>query len=178
VEVTYRGHKIVAATIKGVPAAAIYLGKSIATRDRFPGETIVEAVDLAKRWVDRKYSETASTRPASNIATVQEYVDALQARPPKDNELAMLKSHARHGTLTATQLADAAGYASYEGANVHYGGFGRAISEILHLQPQLRADGSPIVLASGMDPQDDGSAEFRWTIHPQLVQALHRLGIY
>ncbi|MBX5282163.1 hypothetical protein HJB90_14310 [Rhizobium sp. NLR10a] len=178
--IIYRGHKIIAATIKGVPTAAVYLGKSAATPDRFHGEVIVVAVDLAKRWVDSKYDEAAATRAAPHVATVQEYVIALQARPLKDNELATLKSHARHGTLTATQLADAAGYTSYEGANVHYGGLGRAISEILHLKPQLRADGSSIwtsVLASGMDPQDDVSAEYRWTIHPQLAQALEKLGI-
>jgi hypothetical protein len=176
----HRGHKIVAATIKGSPTAAIYLGKSSASTERFQGVTIVDAVDLAKRWINAKYERTAAARPAPHIATVQEYIDALQARPPKDNELAMLKSHARHRTLTATQLSEAAGYVSYEGANVHYGSLGRAISEMLHLQPQLRIDGSTIwtsVLASGVDDQDEVSAEFRWNIHPELVEALDKLGI-
>jgi hypothetical protein len=179
-EVPYRGHKIIATLFKGEPTAAIYLGKTSASADRFKGSTVADAVNLAKRWVDNKYEASAATRPAPHVATVQEYVDALTARPPKDNELAMLKAHVKHRILTATQLADSAGYQSYSSANVHYGTFGRDISEMLHLKPKERADGSLIwtsVLAHGMDADGELSPEYRWQIHPQLVEALNRLGI-
>ncbi|MCQ2005263.1 hypothetical protein [Rhizobium sp. NRK18] len=180
VEALYRGHKIIAAAFRGEPTSAIYLGKSLATSNRFKGKTIEEALSLAKRWVDEKYSVTAANRPEAHIATIQEYVDALTARPPKDNEIAMLKAHATRQIMTATELAEAAGYQSFSSANLHYGTFGRDISEILHLTPKKRKDGTTIwtsVLADGMDADSDLSAEYRWQIHSELVEALKRLGI-
>lgn len=180
VELLYRGHKLIAASFRGEPTTAVYLGQTIATPERFKARTIEEAVSLAKRWVDKKYDASASARSEHNIATVQEYVDALTARPPKENELAMLRAHVKANILTATQLADAAGYQSYSSANVHYGTFGREISEILHLIPKTRVDGSTIwtsVLAHGIDADGELSPEYRWQIHPQLVEALKRLGM-
>jgi hypothetical protein len=180
VEVTYRGHKIIAAVFKGEVAAAVYLGKSSATSDRFRSERIEDAVALAKRWVDQKYAASAESRRAAHIATTQEYVDALTARPPKDNEVAMLKAHAARQIMTAGQLAEAAGYQSFSSANVHYGTLGRELSEILHLTPKMRSDGTSIwtsVLADGIDPSGELSPEYKWQMHPELIDALKHLGI-
>lgn len=183
-ETVYRGHRIISAQMKNGVGAAIYLGKASATPLRFYNNTIETATDDARAWVDAKYQASASSRPSPNVALAQEYVDALNARPPKDYELAMLKAHGTHNVLTATQLANAAGYPSYSTANRLYGQLGREIADILHLQPDTRLDGTQIwtsILAFGSDADavvtDENAEHFRWEIHANLKQALREMGI-
>ena len=92
---------------------------------------------------------------------------------------AMLKAHwlADNHTITAKQLAEAAGYPSYEVANLQYGRLGKTLGPRLPLEPEKRKGGARIwttILATG-DANQAAGADFQWVMRPQLVEALRVL---
>jgi hypothetical protein len=80
-------------------------------------------------------------------------------------------------TLTATGLANAAGYESFSSANEKYGRLGRMLAEYLEWDPVKRPDGSPIwttmIATGGEGDWDDG--QFRWVMRTEVAEALRRL---
>lgn len=179
----YRGHHIVAALIKGKPAAQIYVGKAIATRERFEGSTVEEAVDLARAWIDAQRSEVIQSRRSPRIGTADEYATYFAANPPEGTRRAMLVAHAAAPdmTLSAGQLAAAADWADFTTANLHYGLLGKEVAEALELELPQHSDGSVVAtaaLAGSADPDwrpIDGA--FRWRMHEEVAEALNRLNI-
>ena len=96
-----------------------------------------------------------------------------------DGYRAMLKAHyqADEHTLTATELANSAGYGNYSAANLHYGTLGRLLGSHLPMEPQRREDGTPIwttILATG-NPDCLEDERYQWIMRPELVQALRDL---
>ncbi len=81
--------------------------------------------------------------------------------------------------ITATLLADAAGYANYNAANLHYGTIGKLLSHHLSYLPPKRANGERMwwrTLSDGNEASDatiDGHFEF--VMRPELVAALEEI---
>ena len=96
-----------------------------------------------------------------------------------DGQHAMLRAHATADgqRLTATELAEAAGYATHSSANLHYGKLGKTLGEQLGFTPPMsRKGGGPVwtnVLATGdEDAAAVSAADFVWTMRPPLYDAL------
>lgn len=81
--------------------------------------------------------------------------------------------------ITSTRLAEAAGYANYNAANLHYGTMGKLLAHHLGFLPKKRPNGERMwwqTLSSGNDASDatiDGHFEF--VMRPELAEALEEL---
>lgn len=81
--------------------------------------------------------------------------------------------------ITSTRLAEAAEYANYNAANLHYGTIGKLLSHHLGYLPPKRANGERMwwrTLSDGNEASDatiDGHFEF--VMRPELVEALKEL---
>jgi hypothetical protein len=117
--------------------------------------------------------------------TVDDYRRALEAIKPQltDGHLAMLKAHFRapHRTITASQLAAAAGYEGYQGANLQYAYVAQKIAEFLNFSPPIHKDGEQhfwtFTIANGYwHPSHEGTENI-WhsVLHPQVIAALQIL---
>lgn len=111
---------------------------------------------------------------------------AISNQMTKSHKL-MLKAHyhAPVQTITATELAQAAGYENYNGANLQYARIGELIANHLnHLPPEREDNGKPFwswMLASGYWKTLKGNKnhtqrEWQWQLRPQVAQALEDLG--
>ncbi len=123
-----------------------------------------------------------TSQTSSQVPNSARFQDALLAlRPIADGQMKMLREHFRAPghRLTATQLADAAGYPNYRTANLHYGKLGRALGEYLSFPPPQQDKGEPLytsVIAFGEDGTGIGDkAHYVWTMRPELVEALSDL---
>lgn len=163
--------------------------------ERFTEKTREALVELFKSKLDARDEEERASRDASGAPSVEAYGEALRAlgRLPEGHQ-AMLDAHlaAPDHVITATQLAEAAGYQSYSAANLQYGTLGCRLAEELDWHPPRRKDGSPIwTYALATDAADAGSdahpddeqvddaressPEFQWRMRPQVVEALRNL---
>lgn len=159
------------------------------------GKSRAEAVAAVKKELDRLDSVDLSKRDDEGAPSAEEYARALLAiEPIPDSYRAMLKAHlyAPDHLISATKLAEAAGYSGYEGANLHYGTLGKIIADEIGFSPPKRANGDPIwTCAIARDPNLDSEfpdtslqeallrnfdqAHFEWQMRPQVVQALQSL---
>ncbi|MHC1999529.1 hypothetical protein ACYQR9_03680 [Methylobacterium sp. CM6241] len=183
VNLAYRGHQIIAAMIKGAPLAQVYVGKTLATRERFAGDTLDDAVNRARSWVDTQRSEAIQNRRSAGVGTVEEYVAFFSAQPLAEHHRVMLVAHASapDRTLTAGELAAAAGWADFGAANLHYGKLGDQVAQTLELELPKHLSGKPIAtsaLADSVDPDwKPIEGFFRWRLHEEVAEALERLNI-
>lgn len=93
----------------------------------------------------------------------------------------MIRAHYRapDHRITATLLADAAGYASYSPANLHYGTIGRLLYEELPMELPVRKDGSLIytyMLAVAGD-KSGPEEHWVWQMRPEVAAAVEVLGL-
>lgn len=162
--------------------------------DRQIGETCVadsrdEALSKLRAYLDNRDRLIATGRGADGAPSAIEYAEAFGrlGKLPAGYE-AMLDAHlnAPDFCITATQLAEAAGYENYNAANLHYGKLGQTLAEELNYNPPTREDGSVIWTATiaGWDEDldigkiqramerrvDDG--HFEWIMRSQVVEAL------
>jgi len=115
--------------------------------------------------------------------STEEFESAFARVLPKlhTNQLRMLQAHYRAParTLTATQLAQAAGYSSYSSANVHYGRVGWLLyGELPCALPER--EGKPVytfMLADGTDLDRTAEGEWTWQMRGTVASALEHLGI-
>ena len=183
IDIPYRGYRIIAAVLKGQHLAQVYVGKTLAVRDRFEGSSLEEAADKARAWIDAQRSQAIQSRRLAQVGTVEEYVSFFSAHPLAEHHRAMLVAHASapDRTLTAGELAVAAGWSDFGSANLHYGLLGEQVAHALELELPRRRDESPVAtaaLAESADPDwkpVDGS--FRWRMYDEVAEALHRLNI-
>ena len=93
----------------------------------------------------------------------------------------MLKAHyhAPDQTLTASQLANAAGYDDYSSANLHYGRVGKLLNDVLPIELHRRSDGTPVYTSALATPGDRTTDEQHWTwkLRPQVAFAIEQLGL-
>jgi hypothetical protein len=172
-------------TIKIMPAgsnyrARVYRGK-VSVGDVFTGATLEAAVSTVKVFLDDRASAICANRAANGFPCADEVREAFEQLRMNPAQEAMLMAHrnAPNHILTATELAEAAGYDSYTVANSQYGKLGRDLAYHLDWAPNVRRDGTPVwtyALAEGADEQDrDHGAEFtahwRWKLRPEVVEA-------
>ena len=157
-----------------------------------------EAVAKVEQELDRLDAIDLAGCDKEGAPSAEVYERAFSAVLPKvpDSYRAMLKAHlaAPDHRLSATRLAEAAGYSGYEGANLHYGRLGLLIATEINFTPPTREDGTEIWTAAiARDPKSEpeftdtsllealvrsmGTAHFEWQLRPQVVQALHTLGL-
>jgi hypothetical protein len=97
------------------------------------------------------------------------------------NGLAMLKAHYHcpGQTISAVQLANAAGYDNYSTGNEHYGWFAHKLADLMGYVPARNAEGVlrwtyALCTASA---QTDQQGHFQWVLRPQVSSALENLGL-
>lgn len=146
------------------------------------GATLGAAVDEAKSWIDQRIGAQRAGRRLAHVGTTDEYQRAFQALSIGRHHAAMLHAHANAAdrTLTATELARAAGYESYEAANALYGRLGRQVAEFLDVIPRgdKQRDETvwTMVLADGADQRDE-HGHWPWVMHPEVAEAFRPLNM-
>jgi hypothetical protein len=181
IDIMYRRHRIIAGDRQTGPAAVIYGGSAKLHEVR--SSTVATALEQARGWIDHLLDAQRANRRLSHVGTREEYLRAFRALSIGEHHEAMLRAHANAAdyALTATELARAAGYDSFEAANIHYGRLGRQIAEFLDLPPPVhKRRGEPIwtmVLAGGADEAEGEDDHWRWRMHPEVVDALQDLNM-
>jgi hypothetical protein len=116
-----------------------------------------------------------SHRPAP-LPSVADYKAALSAVQMSDGQRDMLRAHylAPNHTITSTELADAAGYKGWQGANLQYGLLGKKLRDILNYFDNYGQES--YVIAQFYEPGSRGNTDWLWGMHPNVIEALHSLG--
>lgn len=191
---TYRGYEIKSGPQKDVWAANAYRGKLRLAQAT--GTLRDEAVANVKAQLDGIEAAEFSERDQEGAPSAKAYEQAFRALGKlNDGYRAMLQAHlhALDHVISPTKLAEAAGYANWSAANLHYGRLGKQVAEEINFVPPSRADGSKIWTcaiardrALGMDFPDTSMVEaftrkaldghFEWQMRPQVVEALRSLG--
>lgn len=159
---------------------ALRIGKSFKARALAGDHRVVDGEgDSAAAAIAAVRGKLEQFRPARRadvpLAREYRYALALLGRKVTTGQWAMLRAHAAapDRTLTATQLAEAAGYADYTAVNLHYGKLGAAIAKLLDIPLPTGTNGKPVstfALATGTG--EDDLAQWRWTMHEELAEAV------
>jgi len=178
--ITYRRHVIKTRQYGNDWRAAAFRG-NIKVTDNLPAATEILAVQVVKNELDETAAKQKARRGADGFPTAEEVHNAFHVLKITKNQEAMLLAHrnAREQILTATLLAEAAGYSDYEVANSQYGQLGRALAEELDWTPQEKtADGKTIWTFALATDANDKSREkgehWRWKLRPEIVAALSK----
>jgi len=117
-----------------------------------------------------------------SIPTADQYEAALTTVKMSDKQRQMLGAHyrAHNRTITATQLAKAAGEKEYKTANLMYGTLGRRLGETLKfpfvdLDPESGTKFQSSAIGMGMPAEYSSTHEFELVMHHELAKALNRL---
>lgn len=159
---------------KGVRGRAMRSGAIILDAQ---GKTEAEVVETLRTGLDA-HEQRARDEVESRIPAPEAYAKALLAlgRSFGANRRLMLRAlHAAPGqTLTATQLAKAAGYPNYHSANLQFGLLGQALADKLGMILPLRADGTPVAtMALATGPSAEAyTGDWPWTMRPEVVAAI------
>lgn len=179
--VVHKQYMIIAATLKDKrPAAVVW--EDTTKLFESEGDTLDDAVAKAKSWIDQQVEDRVAKRSKSHVATEDEYLLAFRTLKIGRLHQAMLRAHANAParTMTATELAKAAGYESYETANSQYGTLARRIAEYLDIQPKLsdRRE-EPVWTSILADGAEEGNEQghWRWVMHTEVAQALRILNM-
>jgi hypothetical protein len=144
------------------------------------GADTEEALASIKGALDARQQTRSRKRREPHIGTVDDYTDAFSALSLAEHERRMLYAHAnaQGRTMTATELAQAGGYDSYTAANSLYGTLGKKVAEIagLALKPAETRDDVVYTCALASGVGEEGQ-HWKWTMHPELFEALRSLNI-
>lgn len=142
----YGRYTIKSGLVSGKWAAQALLKKQM-IGERHTEESREQAIQMAKDMLDGLVSKEKASRSEDGIPTAEEYRKAFDrlGQLAKSYE-AMLSAHlkAESNLISASQLADAAGYKNWSAANLHYGTLGKKLAVELNYNPPNRDDGSPI----------------------------------
>lgn len=146
-------------------------------------ESLEAAWKLALDWLSERAAEIAEQR-GGEMPSAAEACKAFYAIDKRlsEGQRKMLKAHldAPDHIITATGLANAAGYKGYSGANLQYGFVGAMlVGEIPEILPK-RADGSRIAtcaIASVDDIRASKEDQWLWKMRPHIVEGLRTSGI-
>jgi predicted HNH restriction endonuclease len=117
----------------------------------------------------------------ASIATVEQFKQALlllrnRGITPTWLKMLCAQGRAPNGTITASDLASAAGYENFNAANLNYGKLARALAEILNFMPgEVHRDGSVCwwtTLSHGRAADPGSDQDFQFTMRTELLQAL------
>jgi hypothetical protein len=165
---------------KGAWAANAFRGKTLAAQASGGSR---DAVELSER--DQEGAPSAKVYEEAFLA-IGELNEGYRA-------MLAAHLHASDHLISATRLAEAAGYANWSAANLHYGLLGAKVAEEIGFTPPSRSDGSKIwTCAIARDPNLDldfpetsmlealereiVNQHFEWQMRPQVVAALRALG--
>jgi hypothetical protein len=119
------------------------------------------------------------------IASAEQFKTALLTLRDKNlptSHFTMLRAQCRapNTAITATQLAEAAGYESYHAANLQYGTMAFNLAGILGFTPQLmHRDGSlcwwTTLSVAGEGAAYEDAQQFHFVMRPELAQALREM---
>ena len=109
------------------------------------------------------------------LPSVEDYKIAFEALQLSRGQRDMLRAHflAPNHTITATDLADAAGYKSWQGANLQYGLLGKKLRQILEYFDTYGQES--YILAHFYAPGTRGNTDWLFVMHPNVVEALREL---
>ncbi|MFT5329989.1 MAG: hypothetical protein ACI9KA_001066 [Parasphingorhabdus sp.] len=146
------------------------------------GKTEQELMQSIKDQIDANHKAQLAKRGPSGYPNSDEVLHALNSLDLNDPERLMLKAHYQRPdyVLTASELAKAAGYDSYEVANSIYGKLGRKLAEEMDWNPkELNAEGRPIWTYSLATCSDNQALNeivegehWEWQMRPELADAL------
>jgi hypothetical protein len=190
----YGRYEIKSASVKGGWQANAFRGKSLIAKAVGAGRE--ETEKSLKAQLDQLNAIALSECDVDGAPSAKVYEQAFLAIGElHPNYEAMLRAHLRapDHLISASRLADAAGYANYNAANLHYGRLGYLIAQEIGFSPPKRSNGDPIwtcAIARGpeTDPEfPDTSLEeallrsmdepnFEWQMRPQVAEALRALG--
>lgn len=150
-------------------------------------DDLADSLDQAWRMVcSRLYAhllsdaEVRSHIPHTAVEVRQSFLN-IESRL-SSGQKAMLRQHlkAENMCLTATQLAKAAGYKQYSGANLQYGLLGAMLyGEMPRVLP-LRANGTPIMtfmIAEDVDMTQSSEEQWIWRMRKDIAEGLTASGI-
>jgi hypothetical protein len=85
-----------------------------------------------------------------------------------EKQMQMLRAHYRatNHSITATDLAKAAGYKSFQTANLQYGKLGRKLRDVMEYTAEGQAS---YVLASFLPPNAEGNTEWLLIMHAEVA---------
>jgi hypothetical protein len=175
----YRMHTIVAAWHEGRWQGRIRKNR-VVVHDT-DGSDIQDVIARSKKFIDEKIETEAQI--AGSTPDETQVLESLRKISPKlhAGQLAMLKAHyhAEDQTMTATELAKAAGYASYSSANIHYGNVGKYLYELAPIDLHKYNDGSPIYTFYLAEAATESEIEknWRWKLRPEVSKAIEALGL-
>lgn len=174
---TYRTHELVVAARGSSFQGRVWKdAKDVGDAE---GSSLSEVLLKLKDLVDSRLGTAAAKAPKP---TAKAYLAALRKILPtlSDGHLAMLKAHyhAPNRVLTATQLAEAAGYSGYEAVNLQYGLVGRKLWDEIPTRIATDGDGSPIYTFALADGDRSGpEAEWKWVLRSEVAAAIKELGL-
>lgn len=148
------------------------------------GDTYEAAVLSMQEVLDQRDAEQRAARKDA-IPTADEFFDCFNRVDEKVGRHHWLMLKALYGapdrTLTAGQIAAAAGYDSYSTTNYHFGVLGKMLAEDLGYEPARRADGTTIwtsTLATAADPGvEREDRQWQWRMRDEVANALRRLNV-
>ncbi len=116
------------------------------------------------------------------LPSTAEYKTALSSliSDSPEGHLRMLEAHfrAEHHKITATELAEAAGYKNYSAANLQYGKFSRRLCEALSFTPPIGNSGDPTYTYVLATAAKVSALDWEWTMRSPIVKALRELGTF
>ena len=124
-------------------------------------------------------TEAVETFDLNEVPTVAEYKaaflackSALKSKAGQSLPLDLVRTHylSPNHTVTAAELAQKVGLANARAANLHYGNFAKALGAQLGRKPKF-----PISIFVKFTEGQPGEETTKWTLLPQVVQALEEL---
>jgi hypothetical protein len=119
------------------------------------------------------------------VASVEQFKAALLTLRDKNlpsSHFVMLRAQCRapNTAITATQLAEAAGYESYHAANLQYGMLAFNLGSILGFTPQLKHRDRSLCWWTTLSMAGDAAGyenaqQFHFVMRPELAQALREM---
>lgn len=117
-----------------------------------------------------------------HLPNLAQYIQSLPevcASTP-EKHLAMLAEHfhAPARRITATELANAAGYATYGAANLQYGIFAHRLCDALGFVPPIGNSGAPTYTYVLASPRKLPHADWEWTMHEVVAEAIEQTNLF
>lgn len=175
--ITYRRHEIKTFRLSAQAFRGIHRVGEVMT-----GASLEEAIAAVKDFLDARAKNLQSQRGLNGHPCAEEIKDALQAVSMSEKQQAMLRAHyqAKDYILTATQLAQAAGYEDYSVANRFYGQLACDLARELDWTPSPNTKGIvtwTYTLAEDADKSErengeDIDGQWRWKLRDEVVEAL------
>jgi hypothetical protein len=121
-----------------------------------------------------------NNQPIATVAQFQTALLRLRDDKLQSLDLPIFKAfcEAPGNTLTATRLAEVCGLSAWNAANLSFGKLARRIGEALNYRPTKRKNGKTRwweSAATGSETDDSDSANYQWTLRPELVECLRKM---